>query len=58
MALVLSFEVVLSVALFGTAPVCNFCDDLSATRDPLPMITFGDEVPEPSGSTVNVPVSH
>ena len=58
MVLVLSFEAVLIVATFGTAPACSFCDDVSAMRDPLPMITFGGEAPELSGSTVNAPVSH
>lgn len=58
LALVLSFEAVLTVAFFGTAPVCNFCDDLSAMRGPLPMITFGDEAREPSGSTADTPTGH
>ena len=58
MVLILSFEAMSVVALLGTAPTCNFCDDLSATRDPLPMITFGDEAPEPSGSTADAPAGH
>ena len=58
LVLVLSFEAALIVALLGTAPACNFCGDVSATLDPLPMITFGDEAPKPSGSMVNAPAGH
>ena len=56
--LALCFEVVLVVATLGTTPACNFCGDVSVMRDPLPIVTFSDEAPEPSGSTVNAPVSH
>lgn len=58
LVLALSFEVVLIVALFGTAPTCNFCDDVSATLGPMPMITFVDEAPKPSGSTADAPAGH
>lgn len=58
LTLIVSFEVVLTIAVLGTLPVCSFCNDLSAMSARLPMVTFSDEVPQPSGSTVNTPSSH
>ena len=58
LVLALSFEVVLIVAMLGTTPACSFCGDVSAMRDPLPMVTFGDEASEPSGSTADAPAGH
>ena len=56
--LILFFEAVLAVTLFGTAPACSFCDHIPATLGPIPMITFGDEAPKPPGSMADAPAGH
>lgn len=46
---VVAFEVACAVTTFGTSPFCT-CDDLSMNYIPFPLVTFGDEAPQPSAS--------
>jgi len=45
------------VAMYGTLPY-RICDPTPTPIFPSSQVTFGDEAPQPSGSTVNTPSSH